>query len=467
MLRGAPRVTLYGSYLIGLALLTSCGGTKTTTAGTTPTKGTYVGVAVCQGCHADIATTWQTTLHSSALKVLEDIGQGNNKACLPCHTVGYGKASGFVNKTETPGLANVQCEMCHGPGSAHVAAPGANPLPTSVQNGTIAAIKSDTCGQCHTGTHNPQYDEWSQAATNNVAGHSRSLSPIQSRPTATNECIECHSGERFIQVLAESQKGRQTPNTPPQPQGVTATTNVECWVCHAPHEKKANTIHQLREPVSQLCATCHTFHQNQNAGSVVPPSLLSATTPRHGQIFFGDTGIKPDATFMKTGDTITKPDGSTGTVTNSAHTTATKNACADCHVYTVTVAQPTTGSPNITGHTFTANLKSCTQTGCHATTTRDVIGESTADPAIVALYHNTQAAVQARLDTLAHYFDKNDALYINRAKLNAANQKLYDIAKWDRDEVTTDSSLGIHNLKYTNALLDVAQSILQALPQVK
>lgn len=40
--------------------------------------------------------------------------------CLSCHTTGYGQPGGFVSMQETPKLAGIQCEACHGPGQGYL-----------------------------------------------------------------------------------------------------------------------------------------------------------------------------------------------------------------------------------------------------------------------------------------------------------------------------------------------------------
>jgi hypothetical protein len=81
---------------------------------------TYVGVKKCIACHKNIYTFWLTTEHSRAYATLEAEKRQFEPDCIGCHTTGYKKPGGFTDVTKAGKLLNVQCEVCHGPGSIHV-----------------------------------------------------------------------------------------------------------------------------------------------------------------------------------------------------------------------------------------------------------------------------------------------------------------------------------------------------------
>ncbi|MCW9023498.1 MAG: cytochrome c family protein [Gammaproteobacteria bacterium] len=94
----------------------------------------YVGVELCQMCHQPHLESWSETKMSKSFDLLKpgirteakvkagldpDVDYTHNSACLACHTTGFGQPGGFVSIEKTPEMANVQCEMCHGPGSIY------------------------------------------------------------------------------------------------------------------------------------------------------------------------------------------------------------------------------------------------------------------------------------------------------------------------------------------------------------
>lgn len=93
----------------------------------------YVGVDKCRMCHIPHYDSWAETKMSRAFDLLkkgvrrsakhkaeiEDIDYTKEEYCLSCHTTGFGMPGGFVSMEETPHLAGVQCEMCHGPGAIY------------------------------------------------------------------------------------------------------------------------------------------------------------------------------------------------------------------------------------------------------------------------------------------------------------------------------------------------------------
>lgn len=131
----------------------------------------FVSSKKCKMCHLKQYSSWEETKMARALEVLKP-GQAveakkkqgldpeadytSDPECLQCHSTGYGKPGGFVSLEETPNLAGVGCESCHGPGSEYL-----KPELMSLKNkehtlesvreaGLIYPVTEETCkSQCH------------------------------------------------------------------------------------------------------------------------------------------------------------------------------------------------------------------------------------------------------------------------------------------------------------------------------
>jgi predicted CXXCH cytochrome family protein len=395
-------VLLFG--LAAMAMVAGCGG-HAAQAPPGPGPGEpadFVGAAVCRTCHRSEHAAWSTTLHAEALDTLKQAGQDANPSCLGCHTVGFGKAGGFVSEADTPQFANVQCENCHGAGGKHVLNPEQSPMQ--------ASLAADVCGQCHTGFHHPNFEQWQ------TSKHAAALATLQSNAHATSACLECHSAEA---ILATGQE------VVLQKDQVKAENPITCVACHAPHGSPNDA--QLRKPVTDLCIGCHT---DENA--------LPGSAPHHPdrEILLGLGGFEAN--------------GAEAQGPNSDHSTAALARCVTCHVYQVPNAQPSVENPVNTGHSFEPEVPdACHQ--CH-----------TGNEA-VRYKDRVQAEVQAQLDALAPYFTSGSPLYIDPATLTPDQLKRYNIAKFNYQLVGGDGSKGVHNHDYVAHLLDVSQTILGAL----
>jgi 2',3'-cyclic-nucleotide 2'-phosphodiesterase (5'-nucleotidase family) len=114
----------------------------------TETGDRYAGSSTCKTCHAEPYRIWQASGHSHALETLAGVHEDRDPECVECHVVGLDKTSGFTSNRETPDLAGVGCESCHGPALRHVHNP-AVPLPK---------VDVDACLQCHTTQQSPGFD---------------------------------------------------------------------------------------------------------------------------------------------------------------------------------------------------------------------------------------------------------------------------------------------------------------------
>ena len=432
MLPKEMRRVLGAVAVAGALLVVGCGGSNPAPAnnngggggggGGTTTRAAYVGVTVCAGCHAETAAAWEGTKHSGALATLTAIGQGGNARCLGCHTVAMGQPGGFVDVATTPNLVNVQCESCHGPGGEHAGAPS--------KTNIVRLVPSSTCGGCHTGTHHPQYEEWQQSKKSD------------SLPDAhADSCVQCHTAEGFVYALGAPTE----PHVEERQDGQPATTDLECWSCHNPHENAAGTVHQLRKPVNELCIQCHTAREERTT----PGTRVH--NPQ-GDVLTGAAGYRWDGSRYQRLSLPSVP---------VTHAQATNGDCSICHVYGYPSTNDVGENVNNTGHHFYPNLQACSENGCHSNLARQEVPgqegavEEGASEGVLALFNQTQAAVDARLGALR---SRVNAIDVNA--LTVPQKGAYDVAKWNLDVCNADKSHGIHNLQYYNLMMDEAERIL-------
>lgn len=120
----------------------------------------YVGNDKCRLCHRDFFVGRKQDPHDHAMNYILESDNKDNPKCLVCHATGYGVKSGFVSIAQTPRLANVQCEGCHGPGSQHLKIASTKKTGGGFLAGTDRPERlKKMCKSCHT-------DRWNRSYTN-------------------------------------------------------------------------------------------------------------------------------------------------------------------------------------------------------------------------------------------------------------------------------------------------------------
>jgi len=116
-----------------------------------PGRASYVGMAKCAPCHKTAVAFWKKTVHAHAWETLVVGGKQNDYKCVNCHVTGYGEVGG-TSLGHTDRLRDVQCEVCHGPGSKHVAEEGLeDPVALRTQ------VPASVCTTCHTEQHSDTF----------------------------------------------------------------------------------------------------------------------------------------------------------------------------------------------------------------------------------------------------------------------------------------------------------------------
>lgn len=114
----------------------------------TPVADTFLGSETCARCHQAEYDSFMETAHAHALATLEKDFQESNPECVGCHVTGWQTPGGYGLDARNRGmLANVQCEACHGYGTAHE---------RGVE--TTRAAAEAMCLQCHDADNSPEFD---------------------------------------------------------------------------------------------------------------------------------------------------------------------------------------------------------------------------------------------------------------------------------------------------------------------
>lgn len=116
-----------------------------------PGRASYVGDDKCVSCHKPSARFWKHTVHARAWKTLVEVGKEADDDCVSCHVTGYGEVGG-TSLGYTKGLQDIQCEVCHGPGSIHVEKRGKE----SPFAGRLKTPES-VCVRCHNEKHSDTF----------------------------------------------------------------------------------------------------------------------------------------------------------------------------------------------------------------------------------------------------------------------------------------------------------------------
>jgi DmsE family decaheme c-type cytochrome len=219
---------------------------------------------------------------------------GSDK-CATCHADRVAEFNktlmGRINKTTRKG--QFECENCHGPGSAHVAAGGGRGV--GGMNGfhpqTPEEVERDNgiCLGCHekgqrTAWHGSTHEERGLACTQ---CHSvmKNITPKFNLVKLTTEevCFQCHKLQR-AQMQRSShmpvREGKITCTNCHNPHGSVYGTeamldapsvNDNCYKCHA--EKRGPLLWE-HAPVRENCLNCHEAHGSNHE------SLLKVQRPR-------------------------------------------------------------------------------------------------------------------------------------------------------------------------------------------
>lgn len=223
-------------------------------------------------------------------EIEQDLEFLGNEICMECHEDHLYELPQSkhwqATDVRTPGAHEYGCELCHGPGSAHMEAEGEIDVPGLITFGNnanvSAAMRNQTCLSCHqSDTRHWQgslhdIDDMSCASCHSVHRPDKAISRL-----GTQEfCYTCHQNVRaesyrpFRHPIREELLRCTDCHNPHGSPGPTMlnqlTLNDNCYSCHA--EKRGPHLWE-HDPVSEDCGICHAPHGSLH------PALLTSRPP--------------------------------------------------------------------------------------------------------------------------------------------------------------------------------------------
>jgi len=293
-------------------------------------------------------------------------------------------------------------------------------------DGLAGAAGTASCGSCHDVSTDilAKQIQWEQSGHANGMGYWYA--------GARTGCAECHDSDGFTTKMAG---GEAVGNDNPTPQN--------CRTCHNIHTNYDETDYSLTTTAAvtltgavasevtidigkgNLCANCHQTRARDELYVGGPDVDITSTHwgPHHGpqsNVLTGNSGYEVAGSLA---------------YDDSPHAAMIADGCVTCHM-----AAPGTTSG---GHTFKPNTTSCEE--CHS----DVSGFD---------INGVQTEIKELLHTLAALLEEEGALHEEEgayhpiAGITLTSAKAGALFNFIMMQVE-DGSFGVHNYKYTKALL--------------
>jgi len=433
----------------------------------------------CKTCHGNKVTMWQNSAHGNTqLDVASELAEewkGNtpseviqNEDCIACHGAMAIKANGGMSEadalayffTTTNGKftdttkaihqsewPNNACVTCHDVPSDHP-----NTMPTlkifdsrTAQYNLVNNSTSQLCGQCHgnlrfADTDHLKFNAWQaskhgRGGQTDVAGELGEEWAGVSPDSVINgvdgeDCIACHAPTSVLQnggiseaealgMFFTTNNGKFDSQT--KPANTDAWPEVACITCHNPHNpgaisyfNSATRKYETLNSSNELCGKCH------------------------GNLRFADTD--------HLSYNIEQGTGGKGVVDLQ---TMPGIKCVDCHMYTIDVDD--SKALMFGGHSWQVFVteddgsESSACTNCH----------STMDAKAAKAKIEDWKTEFSKLDSTA-----NEKINSAQAKLSGSNNSqllsYLKEAQFNLAFAESDESQGVHNHKYSRALLEDA-----------